>query len=477
MDQLGSVPPLSISALSIHNTTTTENAVTGWNTPNYTTTTIFHLDSDLDQAVIHTQHPTTFVKQRKLKRRKKKKRRKGKTMNDLSNPIDRGPNTFGVGDRNIYPLNPYRNVDVNIDLSMDRSIQPETTASGNFVSTSPRFVVRTSISESESGNAKRNRLVQENMEKIKKRIDGPKPLRSTAAQDALLDGVAMLQASLQALAKIDQDCLQLEEEKYLERHQQSTTPTPMTSQETNKTNAEQKRYHTTFGVGIQRNDKLYRTVIPTSWTNPDPACTPPMTISSFQIKQPTRPSSAYSFTTSRSPRPCNIIKNATNASSPRLDSKRTQKTQTPTVIRLQRRKQERPSSAYPALHSQANKWKQKQLDEELIMKSAVPTSKSLAATSTTTRMKMHRYTLHRPNSATPSRRKIQNIETDSESAEPRKKTKVKDRYRKVKRVKRRPMSAVARNRKLQQSKRKFNQKNNPVYKFDDWMQTYVIPRA
>ena len=208
MDQLGSVPPLSISALSIHNTTTTENAVTGWNTPNYTTTTIFHLDSDLDQAVIHTQHPTTFVKQRKLKRRKKKKRRKGKTTNDLSNPIDRGPNTFGVGDRNIYPLSPYRNVDVNIDLSMDRSIQPETTASGNFVSTSPRFVVRTSISESESGNAKRNRLVQENMEKIKKRIDGPKPLRSTAAQDALLDGVAMLQASSQALAKIDQDPLE-----------------------------------------------------------------------------------------------------------------------------------------------------------------------------------------------------------------------------------------------------------------------------
>lgn len=470
--QIGQVGTLNISSLAIHDGGAT--LVSPWMDDRDATPPV-------DRWMTNTITPTSTKNTSINKNQKKKKRRvkkKKKSSNSISDNCKRkNTSTFGIGDRTIS-LAPYRDVDLHINLLHDRTIQHAMTTNSNpsrmFLSTSPRFAQNRNDA-SESGQEKRLRIVHEHIADGKKRIANrinneskSAPLRSTEARNALVDGVAILEASLLAFEKIDQECAALlVEEKAVwgKNNQRSCGNSRPGRRPISSSNGRRNPRTTTFGVGIQRSDSLYNTVMPNCWTNPPlrGSLKDSILISSFKVKRPDRPSTFMS----QSPRSCNTTEIVrTSSGGPKVERI------VPTVIQLSQRAQHAVKTAYPALNKQENMWRQHELNEVLLKQQRrqqpVPTTKHLTHNITDT----DNVSTTGTTSTAAATTKMMGNRPSSAGGATRKSAK-KYKGKKLKR----PMSAVARRIKLAKTKAKFTKSHKQIYLFDDWMQKYVLPRT
>ena len=222
-----------------------------------------------------------------------------------------------------------------------------------------------------------------------------------------------------------------------------------------------RQQFTTFGVGLQRDDSLYNRVVPQSRREPSPR---EIAASSFRIKHPTRPSSAFS---SRSPRACNSLLTKKYSSyvpvSPRLKyhcrvPTADESEPVPTSVSLRdrieihkakRKQHQRPASANTTL-MRARRIGDTAADgapENLNKVATVPRTLSARQSSTGTRRarkpKQRRYA-SKKGYGNPSKSVV---------------------------------SGTERRRRLAMTKAKYMKSHAHVYLFDDWMQTFVVPKA
>jgi hypothetical protein len=162
-------------------------------------------------------------------------------------------------------------------------------------------------------------------------------------------------------------------------------------------------------------------------------------------------------------RPPRVVCSSSTSSSPRLQVHAKRRRQAPTVIGLQKKgAEERPNNSYihvypTLLHN--SKWRQEQLNQQRRNQQSIPTSKSLgnSAASNTNRYQPILRISHANSDAALHLLAPKEVE------------------RRSKKVRARPMSAVAKNRKLRLERNTYQRKLQQIYKFDDWMQKYVVP--
>ena len=486
---IGTVPKLTIkkckpscqSIFTDAEITLAQQEVSAWNvsdpTP-FNTHTIYKF-CDADDMTIWSNR-SRGGKKKRMKKKKRRNKNKNKKKNTKTS-LQHRPHTFGTGERNPFPLSPYRDVDVNIDPhNIDLPKEREEHRSSQcrsaqrtraFSSALPRFQREIKGSDKlETGKEKRMRMIEEKLDEKKKFVadmeeiqqDERKKRFSFAAREALTHGVAALEESLRALEGIEMVCSGIDQDPIERATKQQVVEGRSAWAGMNR--------RTTFGVGAQRSERLYNAVMPLSSSE----LADSMVVSSFRVQRPTRPSSAYS---SRSPRPClarsrvvNVVATGMGRWREQTDREQTETPSAPTVISLRRGKQERPITAYPGTRKQANKWKQE--NPETIQQN-VPTSVRLGSCGDRC-SRGGRYgggdggdggaTKFKPSKYRPK------------SAGPRRSGEKKDVEQK-RNAKKRPMTAVAVRRILAQTKAKFKKSHKKLYLFDDWMQTYVVPRA
>ena len=404
----------------------------------------------------------------------------------------RPPSTFGVGPRLTFVGSPYKDADTFLDLSKWKTIEgtacvESSTSHASFLSNTPRFEeAATSVPESdgECFLQRRMRSIQDKMQRqivhLRRKQTGSNAVGDVPMHSAIQQSIDAIGYTMQTVGKIDAGMRENTAKSSLHvasSLQKGLAKGSVTRQRMlhgrrpNSARQAKRKDFTTFGVGLQRDDSLYLRVVPQSRSE---FSTPRHMLSSFRVKKPTRPSSAFSRRNSR-------LRN--KQISKRFNSPRQQYhkfvpatelgfgEQVPTSVSLQdriiaekamrqrrqrakqQRKQksrQRPASAMVLLRSRKNQSNNvhvmdthaDQIENAGLRESEIPAFKPTAR-----RRAQHK-------SKQPSQRG--HFSFGKSSTE---------------------LSGAARCRRPAMSKAKYIKSQAHVYLYDDWMQTYVVPNA
>jgi hypothetical protein len=460
MNQLGKVPSLSITSLAIHDSEVDLEEISGWSKLsnmkyyNGRSNQPFVTDYDLDYSEYNN---TTNKTNRRRKRGKKKTKIKMKHDKNIGKFVPKKGCTFGGCKRDVFPLSPFKDVDTNINLLDNRllNIWNSTTnhsnvlpGSSSFQSKSLRFKeYNQRRHQYESGHDKKKRLIEEHIEESNRSNIDP----------SIRKALKIMKESLLVCEKIDQECDKLNNDIQIPSNRRIRPKSAAVTRRILKS---------TFGVGKQRCNRLYNSVMPrsfNSFTNTNGKLTDSIMVSSFIIKRPNRPSPNY---ISQSPRSNNV-----------KEAMLVHPTTVPTVISLKQRDQ-KLNTASPGQH----KKKLKEILQEQFSDKRVEDLKLITAPTNVNLSNkdnsispVNRKVVTRPKSAGITRFRIKRlIQNNQQSNSSSTKTGMNKR---AKRGYKRPVSAMERSRQLAVTKAKFKTENKRLYQFDDWMQSYVIPRS
>ena len=271
----------------------------------------------------------------KMRRKRRRRGRGSAPFSSSSSSVPcKPPSTFGVGPRMSFHPSPFKDADLHIDLTKWKSIEANVCTNrvrpcASFRSSSPRFEDPAASTPGPDGNTILERKIRSVCEKMQRQVlqltETAVTTPSTAAvgrdkatmRAALQQGINALGETMLTIERIDsanasnvRSGLHDANAAAAKKSDNATDGGQISQGVKAKRKVrphcrrctQMPKKFTTFGVGIQRDDSLYRRIVPQSRGE---SCASYRSTSSFRVRHPERPSSCFS---SRSPRACNPVK-------------------------------------------------------------------------------------------------------------------------------------------------------------------------